>query len=182
MVGNKEETEDILQNVFVKVYKNLKSFDETKKFSSWIYRISHNEAVNYLKKRNKKRFISWEDIFLGENSIEAKSDDKSPIENWLTKERKIEVDEAIEKLPKRYKEVLMLRYFSDKSYEEIGKVLGKSVNTVGTLLNRAKKKLLKMKSKYFPVFLIPAWSGLQRRRHSFMSGEIMKPGASLPGT
>ena len=58
LVGNKEETEDILQNVFVKAYRNIRTFDIERKFSSWIYRIAHNEAINFLKKRSKKKFVS----------------------------------------------------------------------------------------------------------------------------
>ena len=142
MLGNKEETEDILQNVFVKTYRNLKSFDTAKKFSSWIYRIAHNETVNYLRRRSKKRFISIEDLVRGEGSMGIGSQGKSPVEDWMTKETGSRIDEALLLLPKHYREVLVLRYFSDKSYDEIAKIIKKPVNTVGTLINRAKKKLL----------------------------------------
>ena len=142
MVGNKEETEDILQNVFVKAYRNIKTFDIERKFSSWIYRIAHNEAINFLKKRNKKKFISWEDIVASKDKMETKSDERSPIDIWIRKESAIEVSRAMEKMPEKYRKVLMLRYFSEKSYEEIGKTIGSPVNTVGTLINRAKKKLM----------------------------------------
>ncbi|MEK7598163.1 MAG: RNA polymerase sigma factor [Patescibacteria group bacterium] len=142
LVGNKEETEDILQNVFVKAYRNIKTFDIERKFSSWIYRIAHNEAINFLKKRNKKKFISWEDIVASKDKMETKSDERSPIDIWIRKESAIEVSRAMEKMPEKYRKVLMLRYFSEKSYEEIGKTIGSPVNTVGTLINRAKKKLM----------------------------------------
>ncbi|KKQ79764.1 MAG: RNA polymerase sigma factor SigW [Candidatus Moranbacteria bacterium GW2011_GWD2_38_7] len=55
LVGNKDETEDILQSVFQKTFKNIEHFDTSRKFSSWIYRIAHNEAVNFLKRRSKRR-------------------------------------------------------------------------------------------------------------------------------
>ncbi|OGI17304.1 MAG: hypothetical protein A2Z52_02855 [Candidatus Moranbacteria bacterium RBG_19FT_COMBO_42_6] len=142
LVGNREEAEDILQNVFVKAYRNIKSFDIERKFSSWIYRIAHNEAINFLKKRNKKKFISWEDIVASKDKMETKSDERSPIDIWIRKESAIEVKQALEKIPEKYRQVLMLRYFSEKSYEEIGKMIGSPVNTVGTLINRAKKKLM----------------------------------------
>jgi RNA polymerase sigma-70 factor, ECF subfamily len=141
LVGNKEETEDILQNVFVKAYGNIKTFDIERKFSSWIYRISHNEAINFLKRRNKRKFISWEDIVASKDKMETKSEEKSPIENWIREESRLEVQGALEKLPEKYRKVLMLRYFSEKSYQEIGKIIKSPVNTVGTLINRAKKKL-----------------------------------------
>lgn len=142
LVGNKEEAEDLLQNVFVKVYRNIKRFDTKRKFSSWIYRIAHNEAVNFLKKRGKKKFVSWEDISTAKDKIVTSSGERSPLDVWLRNERKKEVQDALKKIPEKYQEVLALRYFLGKSYEEISKALKKPVNTVGTLLNRAKKKLL----------------------------------------
>lgn len=142
MVGNKEETEDILQNVFVKVYNNIASFDTRRKFSSWIYRIAHNEAVNFLKKRNKKRFVSWEDIVASKDKLETSSGEETPVEKWIKKETREEVQAALDKLPRKYREVLVLRYFLDKSYGDIGEILKKPVNTVGTLISRAKKKML----------------------------------------
>ena len=142
LTGNKEETEDILQNVFVKVYANLKKFKTQKKFSSWIYRIAHNEAINHMKKRNQKKFVSWEDIAINKEKMQISSHEKSPLESWIKKELKKEMEMALEKLPAKYKEVLILRYFSEKSYEEMSEILKKPINTVGTLINRAKKKLL----------------------------------------
>ena len=142
LTGSKEETEDILQNVFVKVYNNLKKFNTRKKFSSWIYRIAHNEAVNYLKKRSRKKFVSWEDVIINKEKMEISSHERSPLDSWIKKELKREVEEALDKLPNKYKEVLILRYFSEKSYEEMSEILKKPINTVGTLINRAKKKLL----------------------------------------
>lgn len=140
-LGNKEETEDLLQNVFFKVYKYCKNFDTSRKFSSWIYRIAHNEAVNYIKRKNIKKFISLEEFVSNKDRIETKTDVKSPMEVWLKKELRGEVEKSMKKLPVKYQEVLKMRYFSEKSYKEISKVLKKPVNTVGTLINRAKRKL-----------------------------------------
>lgn len=144
LVGNREETEDILQNVFIKTYNNIQRFDTQRKFSSWIYRIAHNEAINFLKKRNKRRFISWEDIVASKDKLETSSEEKTPVEKWISKEVRAEVQGALDKLPRKYREVLVLRYFLDKSYGDIGEILKKPVNTVGTLISRAKKKLLQV--------------------------------------
>lgn len=141
-VRNREEAEDLLQNVFIKVYKHSQDFDSSRKFSSWVYRIAHNEAVNFLKRRAKKIFISWEDIVLSKDKLEAERGGESASDPWLVKEIKKEVRDAIEKLPPRYKDILVMRYFQEKSYREISKILKKPVNTVGTLINRAKRKLL----------------------------------------
>lgn len=147
LLGNREETEDILQNVFIKVYNNLASFDVQRKFSSWIYRIAHNEAVNFLKKKGKKKFISWEDIAASKDKLEMSSGERTPVENWLSKESKKEVQDALNKLPRKYREILVLRYFLDKSYSDISEILKKPVNTVGTLISRAKKKLFEIVSE-----------------------------------
>lgn len=141
LVGNREEAEDLLQDVFIKAYKNLHSYDSSRKFSSWVYRIAHNEAVNYIKRKSLKRFISWEDISSTKDKLESRSTEDGADDAWIRKEAINDVDQAINGLPIKYKQVLLLRYFSDKSYEEIGEILGKPVNTVGTLINRAKKKL-----------------------------------------
>jgi RNA polymerase sigma-70 factor (ECF subfamily) len=141
LIGNKEETEDLLQNVFLKVYKYCDNFDTQRKFSSWIYRIAHNEAVNYIKRKNIKKFISLEDFVSDKDRIETKSNTKSPMEVWMSKELRNEMKEALKKIPDKYREVLEMRYFAEKSYEEISKILKKPVNTVGTLINRAKQRL-----------------------------------------
>ncbi len=147
LIRDKEESEDLLQGIFMKVYGNIKSFDTRRKFSSWIYRIAHNEAVNFLKKRSRRHLISIEDIQSSKDKLEIIDIGKSPIDAWIGKELKKEMQEALEKLPPKYKEVLMLRYYYDKSYEEMSEVLGKPVNSVGTLLNRAKKKLMEIMGK-----------------------------------
>jgi RNA polymerase sigma-70 factor, ECF subfamily len=141
LIGNKEEAEDLLQDVFVKVYKNLNSYDTGRKFSSWIYRIAHNETVNYIKRKSLKRFISFDAITSTKDKLDTSSEEEGADKAWLRKEVSKEVSDAMKKLPFKYNQVLTLRYYSDQSYEEIAEILGKPVNTVGTLINRAKKKL-----------------------------------------
>ncbi|HDZ85415.1 MAG TPA: RNA polymerase sigma factor [Candidatus Moranbacteria bacterium] len=141
LLGNKEETEDILQNVFVKTFNNIDRFDIKRKFSSWIYRIAHNESVNYLKRKSKRRLVSWEDVSTSKDKLETSSDEESPDDLWLKKELRRDVQDALDKIPQKYREVLVLRYFLNKTYDEMSDILGKPANTIGTLLNRAKKKL-----------------------------------------
>ena len=141
LVGQKDEVDDLLQNVFIKVYKNLKRFDQTRKFSSWIYRIAHNEAVNHIKRKYLKKFVSWEDIVTTKDQLDLSSLENDANEEWIKNERIKEVHDVVDKLPIKYKQVLILRYFSSKSYKEIAEIIGKPVNTVGTLINRAKERL-----------------------------------------
>ena len=141
LIGSRQDAEDLLQDVFVKAYKNLRSYDTQRKFSSWIYRIAHNEAVNHIKRKSLRRFIPWENVTAAKDKIEISSAEEGADKAWIRKEINKEVDEAIDRLPLKYKQVLVLRYYQDKSYEEISEISGKPVNTVGTLINRAKKKL-----------------------------------------
>ncbi len=141
LVGNREEAQDLLQNVFIKAFRNMRSYDVERKFSSWIYRIAHNEAINHLKRKSLRRFISWEDIVSTRDKLRTSETEDGADKAWMRKEVITEVDEVINRLPIKYRQVLLLRYYSEKSYEEISEILQKPINTVGTLINRAKKKM-----------------------------------------
>lgn len=146
LVGNRDEIDDILQNVFSKTYNSIGNFDTNRKFSSWIYRIAHNETINFLKRKSKRYTVSWEDISTSKDKLDTSTSDEQPEEKWAQQEITREVTEALKKLPAKYQQVLKLRYFQEYSYEDIGEMLGKPVNTIGTLINRAKKKLLEVVS------------------------------------
>lgn len=141
LICGREEAEDLLQDVFVKTFKNIQSYDSSRKFSSWIYRIAHNEAVNYIKRKSLKKCVSWEDMVSTKDILICNDMDNGADDMVLRKEIINEVDKAINRLPIKYKQILLLRYYSEKSYEEIGDILQKPVNTVGTLISRAKKKM-----------------------------------------
>lgn len=146
LIGRNDETEDLLQDVFVKVFEHLDAFDVKRKFSPWIYRIAHNEAVNYLKKKNYRRLVAWEDIVNAKEGIVALDESDSSEEIQMREETRIEIRKALNTLPKKYREILQLRYYLDKSYSEISKFLGKPENTVASMLSRAKKKLFEVLS------------------------------------
>lgn len=133
-VRDRDELEDILQLVFIKVFKNLNSFDLGKKFSSWIYRIAHNESINYLKKNQNK-------ISLDENELEIvdhKIDIILEVDRGLLKNK---FEKIFNRLKPKYSEPLILFYFEEKSYEEISDILRIPISTVGTLILRGKKQL-----------------------------------------
>lgn len=142
LVSSRDEAEDILQNVFSKTYVSIEHFDTTRKFSSWIYRIAHNESVNFLKRKSKRYTVSWDDISTSKDKLDTATNEERPEEKMEHQEIVKEIDLAMTKIPLKYQQVLKLRYFQEYSYEEMGKILGKPLNTVGTLINRAKKKLL----------------------------------------
>lgn len=134
---SKEDAEDVLQEVFIKVYVNLNSFDDDLKFSSWVYRITHNEVINnYRKKKVRPQSVmDLDDEFLNNLASDLKTD--GHIDQRYLKEN---VAKVIENLDPKYKEILVLRFWEDKDYSEISDILKKPMGTVATLISRAKKK------------------------------------------
>jgi RNA polymerase sigma-70 factor (ECF subfamily) len=141
-VNTQEEAQDIVQNVFIKAHKHIDSFDCDKKFSSWIYRIAHNESMNYLTRTKQKNTVSIDDMCLVQDKIELSDTTSSSLDEWFQMELRDELHDAVEQLPKHYAQVIRLHYFEDKSYKEISKIINKPTSSVGTLLRRAKKRLL----------------------------------------
>ena len=135
-VRDENKAADIVQDSFIKVFVNLKGFDTKKKFSSWIYRIVHNEAINFLKKLKKE--ISLEANRWLEQALKSREDLEKDFDR---KEAKKMLFVCLEKLALKYRTVLVLFYLEDKSYEEISDVLRIPVGTVGTRINRGKKML-----------------------------------------
>lgn len=131
---SREDAEDVLQEVFIKTYFNLNGFDKELQFSSWIYRIAHNEAVSAIRKKVVRPSIALEveDLVKFGDSFDMTKD----MDNIL--DRKM-IDEALSKLDEKYREVLVLRFLDEKDYTEIADILKKPVSTVGNLLLRGKK-------------------------------------------
>ncbi|MBP6889615.1 MAG: sigma-70 family RNA polymerase sigma factor [Candidatus Moranbacteria bacterium] len=143
LIGNRDEAEDLLQDVFVKAYQHLKNFDDTRIFSPWVYRIAHNEAVNWIRKRSRRPIIvSWDDIVEATGEQQSVESRETLEERWIRRELRDDVREALSRLPEEHREVLTLRYYLDKSYREIAEIIGTPMNTVASRVNRAKKNLL----------------------------------------
>ena len=136
---NRVDIEDILQEVFILAYQNLNDYDRQFKFSSWIYRIAHNQTVSMLRKRTKNdQDISWD-----EHDLEQLVHSDVDIEQVLLQKMGYhDLLRIINLLPLKYKEVLLLKFVEEKDYQEISDILRKPMGTIGTLINRAKKKLL----------------------------------------
>lgn len=141
-VKNTEESHDLVQIVFIKTLNNIHSYDTEKKFSSWIYRIAHNETMNWFGKNNQRKTISIENLNNARDCLETADTAETVLEQWFYAELQDDLESALVKLPKQYAKVLRMKYFEDKSYKEISEELNKPTNTVGTLLRRAKKRLL----------------------------------------
>jgi len=137
-----EDAEDLLQEIFVKVYRNLYGFDTSLKFSSWIYRISHNQVVSHWRKtRMAQNVLKFEG---GEDYLKILSSGEDLAQNVERKFTGEEVRRVINKLDEKYREVLVLKFLEGKDYQEISDILQKPLGTVATLINRAKKQFRKI--------------------------------------
>jgi RNA polymerase sigma-70 factor, ECF subfamily len=138
-VRDSRDIEDILQNSFIKVYRYLHSFDDSFLFSSWIYRIVHNETYDFfrVKKRRPEVTVSEESqhLFL---ALEADDDPETRFD--ASREAQL-VNDALATLDKKYRDVLLLRYGEDKDYRQISDILQIPEGSVATLLHRGKKAL-----------------------------------------
>lgn len=130
-----ESAEDIVTDVFVKVGKNLNKFDLDKKFSTWIYRVTHNQTISYLRKKNKE-------VSLTKNEWLDKIPDEGGIEEGLNDEQTKELlNSCLQNLPVTYRPPLVLSYLEGKSYKEISGILRISEGTVASRISRGKKMM-----------------------------------------
>ena len=139
-VRNPEDQLDVMQEIFLKVYKNLNGFDTKLSFSSWIYRIAHNEAISWYRKlsvRPEGHLVADSDEIL---SFISEKQDRADVV-FDTKLDVKAVNEGLLAIEPKYREVIILRYFEHKEYEDIADILKMPVGSVGTLLHRGKKQL-----------------------------------------
>ena len=136
--SSKEDAEDILQDVFISAYKNLNDFDTDLKFSSWIYRITHNKVISHFRKISARpKTTTYEGDTQLLNILASDEDLNRDMERKYTAEQ---VRSILEGMDERYKEVLILKFLEEKDYKEISDILEKPMGTVATLINRAKKQ------------------------------------------
>lgn len=138
-VFDPEEINDVSQTVFLKAFENIQSFNVKLKFSTWLYRIAHNELVNLLRK--KKMFplfdldTFWPHLHPGKKEIEKEAERKLMLADF---------EECFDKMQTKYREVIILYYIEDLSYGEISEVLHTPQSTVGVRLKRARQILQKI--------------------------------------
>lgn len=142
---SKEEIEDLLQEIFIKVYRNLNNYDSKLKFSSWIYRIAHNEVISRFRKiKSRPALISCDIDDNLINKIASNLNIERDLDHKLMKEK---LYTCINQLEKKYQVILILKFFEEKDYEEIADILKKPAGTIATLINRGKKQLHKIWQK-----------------------------------
>jgi RNA polymerase sigma-70 factor (ECF subfamily) len=146
MLGNRMEAEDVAQEVFLRVYANLASYDHKHKFSTWIYRITTNLCIDRLRKR--QHVFSLDQEAAGMEGLDMYSQipspQKTPEGEVMTLELQTEVQKAIDRLPPQYKSIMILRYLQDLSLQEISDVVELPVTTVKTRIHRGREALKKL--------------------------------------
>jgi RNA polymerase sigma-70 factor (ECF subfamily) len=133
------QAQDVLQEVFIKAYLHLNDYDPSLPFSSWIYRIAHNETITHFRKEKNRPFVleKGEDDDLFGKIVDDLELSQQEIQQYVA----ADIQSALEKLEAKYRDIIVLKFFEDKSYEEISDILQMPQGTVATLINRAKKKV-----------------------------------------
>ena len=140
-----EGAKDILQESFIKIYVNLNDYDTALSFSAWMYRITHNEAISYFRKQSSRPapVEREEDLAL----FDKIPDDLNLEIELDSKVRQGAVQKALRELGEQYREVLVLRFFEEKSYDEISDILQVPAGTVASYISRAKLRLKEILKK-----------------------------------
>jgi RNA polymerase sigma factor (sigma-70 family) len=135
LVIDHDDTNDLIQNVWVKVWQNLDSFKAESQLYTWLYRISANEALTYLNKKKKRHLLSLEDA-------DKELSDKVEHDPGMSgDEIQIKLQKAIISLPEKQRLVFQMRYYDEMPYEEMSKVLSTSVGALKASYHHAAKKI-----------------------------------------
>ena len=150
ILNNNDDAMDVSQEVFIKIYESIDNFRGESKISTWLYRISVNKSLNYLRSKKKQKWFSSLDIIFNQENKNI------PEDTDLIKEEEIELEEnkkalyyALRKLPEKQNIAISLNSFEDLSYKEIAEIMEISVTEVGVLINRGKKKLQQLIIDYY---------------------------------
>ena len=140
MLDSRESAEDTTSEVFLKLQRTLESYDGSIPFPRWLLRVAGNQCIDVLRRRRRGRQVIV-DVEDGGTVIEATSSEPSPLRAVISKEERVQVRDTIARLPENYRVPLVLRYYSELSYNEIAQQLGLERNYVAALIFRAKQEL-----------------------------------------
>ncbi len=141
-IGDRERAEDLVQEVFIRVYRHLHRFDQEKKFSTWIYTIASNLAKNELRNRSRNPLVlfqtikkNWQDE---DRPLQFEDPASRPDDLYRKRHLRDLVEQTVSQLPEHHRQVFVLRELEGKSYEEIAEITGCNLGTVKSRLNRAR--------------------------------------------
>ena len=140
MLDSRERAEDATSEVFLKLQRSIKSYDGRIPFPRWLLRVAGNQCIDALRRQRRGRQVIVE-VEDGATVLEAASDEQSPLAAVMSKEDRAQVRDVIAGLPENYRLTLVLRYYSELSYDEIAQQLDLRRNYVAALIFRAKQEL-----------------------------------------
>lgn len=145
MVKESEQVEDLVQEAFIKAFKNLESYNSSYAFSTWLYRITTNHTIDYLRKKKLKTTSIDKPIKTreGEMSFELPDEQAETDRSIIRKQRKKIITHAINNLPEKYRQVIEMRHIEELSYQEIADKLDLPLGTVKAHIFRAREMLYK---------------------------------------
>lgn len=140
-LGNQEEAEDVVQETFLRVYRNRHAYKRVAKFSTWIYTIAGNLARTELRRRHRRRIFSLSHMGIDDREYEISDEVFSPETHVNTVLKEEIIQKEINKLSPKFREVIILRDIQELSYEEISKIIRVPIGTVKSRVNRARLRL-----------------------------------------
>lgn len=147
MIRDADDAEDLTMEAFAKAFRNLHKFKKDYTFSTWLFRIATNNAIDFIRKK-KLKTMSLNNTMTddGGNSvtIDIEDDDNNPQDEFIKSQRKEMVRLFVSKLPAKYRKLVKLRYFDELSYDEIAAELGKPLGTVKAQLHRSRELLFEI--------------------------------------
>jgi RNA polymerase sigma-70 factor, ECF subfamily len=147
-IGDRERAEDLVQEVFIRVYRHIHRFDRSKKFSTWVYTIASNLAKNELRNRSRNPLVlfqtmkgTWEG---DDRPLQFEDTTARPDDLYRKRHLRELVEETVAQLPEHHRQVFVLRELEGKSYEEIAEITDCNLGTVKSRLNRARNAFASM--------------------------------------
>ena len=137
LIGNIEETHDITQETFIKVWKNLKKFDKTKNFKTWLFTIARRTAIDYLRKRKNISFSSLDNDEMDTTFEQTIRDEEILADEIFEKNENVEIiKKALAEIPLEQKAIVLLHNGEEMTFEEIAEIVGKPMNTIKSQYRR----------------------------------------------
>ncbi len=145
MVRDREQVEDLTQEAFIKAFSSLKNFNEEFAFSTWLYKIATNNCIDFIRKRKLQMYSIDKPIESKDSdyTFELPDDSYEADKELITNQRTILLTQAIDRLPEKYRRVILLRHSEERSYEEIADMLKLPIGTVKAHIFRARELLYK---------------------------------------
>jgi len=141
MLGDYESSLDVTQEVFIKVYNSLSKYSPEYKFSTWLYRIAHNAAIDHMRRNSVNAQSLEAENADGSYQIQIESSRPSPEQDHERTEWRAEIEAVVKCLPPAYRDLILLRHSQDLSYDEIAEVTGLPLGTVKNRLFRAREMM-----------------------------------------